>query len=313
MLKEEHEIVGSVFTLNVLNKNITFLLEPDVSAHFFTAPVSQLSQKEVYRFSVPIFGPGIIYDAEYSVRQEKFRFFEEAFRVTKLRGFVHDLLQEVQEFFSRWGDSGEVDLKQELENLIILIASRCFLGRQVRESISQDITSLINEINVANGPLTIMFPYLPIPAHRRRDIARKKLDNIFSKVIACRKSSGKAGNDMLQTLIDSKYKDGRPTTVTEITGMLVTAIYGGQRTTSATAIWTGAYLIHNKKFWLAAIEGQRTLMEKNGNTITYDTLAGMQLLYRCIKEALRLHPSLPLLLRQSHSDFSVVTRKGENV
>lgn len=96
MLKEEHEIVGSVFTLNVLNKNITFLLEPDVSAHFFTAPVSQLSQKEVYRFSVPIFGPGIIYDAEYSVRQEKFRFFEEAFRVTKLRGFVHDLLQEVQ-------------------------------------------------------------------------------------------------------------------------------------------------------------------------------------------------------------------------
>ncbi|XP_021852538.1 obtusifoliol 14-alpha demethylase-like [Spinacia oleracea] len=311
LLEEEYENLGSVFTLNVVNKNITFLLEPQVSAHFFTATESELSQKEVYRFTVPIFGPGIIYDAEYSVRHQQFRFVEDAFRVTKLQGFVDDLLEEVQEYFSRWGDSGEVDLKQELDNLIILTASRCFLGREVSESITEEITSLINEINVAKGPVTMMFPYLPIPAHRNRDKARKKLDTILSKIIVSRKSSGKSGNDMLQTLIDSKYKDGRATTEAEITGMLITSIYGGQRTTSATAIWTGAYLIHYKKFWLAATEEQTTLMKKNGNTINYDVLVGMQVLYRCIKEALRLRPSVPLLLRQSHREFSVVTRKGE--
>ncbi|PKI71580.1 hypothetical protein CRG98_008097 [Punica granatum] len=37
----------------------------------------------------------------------------------------------------------------------------------------------------------------------------------------------------------------------------------------------------------------------------------MDVLYRCIKEALRLHPPLIMLLRSSHSDFSVTTRDGK--
>ncbi|ERN04800.1 hypothetical protein AMTR_s00140p00102220 [Amborella trichopoda] len=37
----------------------------------------------------------------------------------------------------------------------------------------------------------------------------------------------------------------------------------------------------------------------------------MDLLYRCIKEALRLHPPAILILRSSHSDFTVTTREGK--
>uniref|UniRef100_A0A803MV84 Uncharacterized protein n=1 Tax=Chenopodium quinoa TaxID=63459 RepID=A0A803MV84_CHEQI len=489
MLKEEYESLGSVFTINAVYKNITFLLEPDVSAYFFKAGESELSQKEVYGFTVPIFGPGIVYDAEYSVRKEQFHFFEESFRIDKLRGFVDYMSQEVQgnfgwfrggglkcravsvvglgrggllrscgcgrrvvlvvgqedeavvgaeawpddphharsphsqpclhhhqlrpysppaaaprqalqwlaqndtpkrssrrqdanpskpfssgwlsrphsprlaasfpprpwlgtsssaalhgeetsslesevdlelssslwdtdgsllslespetDYFSKWGDNGEVDLKQEMENLIILIASRCFLGQEVRESLSEDIAALINEINVAMGPLTTMFPHLPTPPHWRRDKARKKLDDIFSNVISSRRLSPKSEDDMLQSLINSKYKDGRATTVTEVTGMLITALYGGQRSGSATATWTGAYLVHYKAIWFDAVEEQRRLMKKHGDAITYDAISDMHHLYRCIKEALRLHPPLAMLLRKSHKDFSVTTRKGD--
>uniref|UniRef100_A0A803MDJ8 Cytochrome P450 n=1 Tax=Chenopodium quinoa TaxID=63459 RepID=A0A803MDJ8_CHEQI len=182
---------------------------------------------------------------------------------------------------------------------------------QVRESLSEDIATLIYEINVAMGPLTTLFPHLPIPPHRRRDKARKRLDNIFSNIISSRRSSPKSEDDMLQSLINSKYKDGRATTVTEVTGMLITALYGGQRSGSATATWTGAYLVHYKKFWSDAVEEQRRLMKKHGDAITYDVISDMHLLYRCIKEALRLHPPLAMLLRKSHKDFSVTTRKGD--
>uniref|UniRef100_A0A803MV87 Cytochrome P450 n=2 Tax=Chenopodium quinoa TaxID=63459 RepID=A0A803MV87_CHEQI len=198
-----------------------------------------------------------------------------------------------------------------MENLIILIASRCFLGREVRENLSEDVTALINEINVAMGPLTTMFPHLPIPPHRRRDKARKRLDDIFSKVILSRRSSPKSEDDMLQSLVNSKYKDGRATTVTEVTGMLITALYGGQRSSSTTATWVGANLFYHKKFWLHAMEEQIRLMKKYGDAITYDALSEMHVLYRCIKEALRLHPPIPMLLRQSHKDFTVTIRKGD--
>nr|DAD30393.1 TPA_asm: hypothetical protein HUJ06_009244 [Nelumbo nucifera] len=121
MLREEYPKLGSVFTLNILNKKITFFVGPEVSAHFFKASESDLSQQEVYRFNVPTFGPGVVFDVDYSVRQEQFRFFTEALRVNKLKGYVDQMVVEAEDFFSKWGESGEVDLKYELEHLIILI------------------------------------------------------------------------------------------------------------------------------------------------------------------------------------------------
>ncbi|XP_058195505.1 sterol 14-demethylase-like [Rhododendron vialii] len=96
MIREEYPKLGSVFTLKLLNKKITFLIGPEVSAHFFNGFESDMSQQEVYRFNVPTFGPGVVYDVDYSVRQEQFRFFTESLRVSKLKGYVDQVLMEAQ-------------------------------------------------------------------------------------------------------------------------------------------------------------------------------------------------------------------------
>jgi sterol 14-demethylase len=152
---------------------------------------------------------------------------------------------------------------------------------------------------------------LPIPAHRRRDRARKKLAEIFANIINSRKLAGKSENDMLQCFIDSKYKDGRPTTESEITGLLIAALFAGQHTSSITSTWTGAYLLRHNEYLSAVLEEQKNLMKKHGNKVDQDILSEMGVLHRCIKEALRLHPPLIMLLRSSHSDFSVTTRDGK--
>ncbi|XXG52721.1 hypothetical protein AAC387_Pa03g0970 [Persea americana] len=311
MLKEEYPKLGSVFTLNLLNKNITFFIGPEVSSHFFKAPESDLSQQEVYQFNVPTFGPGVVFDVDYSVRQEQFRFFTESLRVTKLKSYVDQMVVEAEDYFSKWGDNGEVDLKYELEHLIILTASRCLLGREVRDKLFDDVSSLFHDLDNGMLPISVIFPYLPIPAHRRRDRARKKLAEIFANIISSRKCAGKSENDMLQCFIDSKYKDGRPTTDTEVTGLLIAALFAGQHTSSITSAWTGAYLLRHKEFLSAVLEEQKSLMKQHGKKVDHDVLSEMDVLYRCIKEALRLHPPLILLLRSSHSDFTVKTREGK--
>ncbi|KAF7844957.1 sterol 14-demethylase [Senna tora] len=310
MLRAEYPKLGSVFTLNLFHKKITFLIGPEVSAHFFKAPESDLSQQEVYQFNVPTFGPGVVFDVDYSIRQEQFRFFTEALRVNKLKGYVDQMVTEAEDYFSKWGSSGEVDLKYELEHLIILTASRCLLGREVRDKLFDDVSALFHDLDNGMLPISVLFPYLPIPAHRRRDQARKKLSEIFASIITSRKSTGKSENDMLQCFIDSKYKDGRPTTESEVTGLLIAALFAGQHTSSITSTWTGAYLLCNKQYLSAVMEEQKELMGKHGDRVDHDILAEMDVLYRCIKEALRLHPPLIMLLRSSHSDFSVKTREG---
>nr|GME08095.1 sterol 14-demethylase [Ipomoea batatas]GME19029.1 sterol 14-demethylase [Ipomoea batatas] len=312
MLREEYAKMGSVFTLNLVNKNITFLIGPEVSAHFFKAPESDLSQQEVYQFNVPTFGPGVVFDVDYSIRQEQFRFFTEALRVNKLKGYVDQMVMEAEEYFSKWGESGEVDLKYELEHLIILTASRCLLGEEVRNQLFDDVSALFHDLDNGMQPISVLFPYLPIPAHRRRDRARKKLAEIFTNIISSRKRTGKAENDMLQCFIDSKYKDGRQTTESEVTGLLIAALFAGQHTSSITSTWTGAYLLCNGKYMSSVVDEQKNLMRKHGNKVDHDILSEMEVLYRCIKEALRLHPPLIMLLRSSHSDFSVTTKEGIN-
>ncbi|KAL9232230.1 hypothetical protein vseg_007363 [Gypsophila vaccaria] len=311
MLRKEYPKLGSVFTLNLVNKNITFLIGPEVSAHFFKASESDLSQQEVYRFNVPTFGPGVVFDVDYSIRQEQFRFFTEALRASKLKGYVDQMVIEAQDYFSNWGDSGEVDLKYELEHLIILTASRCLLGREVRDKLFDDVSALFHDLDNGMLPISVLFPYLPIPAHRRRDKARKKLAHIFASIINSRKDSGKSENDMLQCFIESKYKDGRPTTEQEVTGLLIAALFAGQHTSSITSTWTGAYLLRFKQYLADVVKEQETIMKKHGNHIDHDVLSEMEVLHRCIKEALRLHPPLIMLLRQSHSDFSVTSQEGK--
>ncbi|CAH2072122.1 unnamed protein product, partial [Thlaspi arvense] len=252
MLKEEYPKLGSVFTVKLLHKNITFLIGPEVSTHFFNAYESDLSQKEVYRFNVPTFGPGV------------FRFFADALKVNKLKGYVDQMTNKAEGYFSKWGESGEVDLSFELERLITLTASRCILGREVRDQLSDDVSTLFHDLDKGMLPISVLFPYLPIPAHRCRDRARAKLAQIFSKIIASRKRSGKSENDMLQCLIDSKYKDGRETSESEVTGLLIAALFAGQHTSSVTSTWTGAYLMREKHYLKEAKAEQKKLIEKHG-------------------------------------------------
>lgn len=55
-----------------------------------------LSQQEVYQFNVPTFGPGVVFDVDYSVRQEQFRFFTESLRVSKLKSYVDQMVVEAE-------------------------------------------------------------------------------------------------------------------------------------------------------------------------------------------------------------------------
>ncbi|KAH7373474.1 hypothetical protein KP509_17G058700 [Ceratopteris richardii] len=311
MIREEYPRLGSVFTMKVLNRNITFLLGPEESVHFFKAPESEMSQQEVYQYNVPTFGPGVVFDVDYSVRMEQFRFFSESLRVSSLKGYVEHMVLEAKSFFSKWGDEGVVDLKSELEHLIILTASRCLLGREVRDQLFKNVSDLFHDLDNGMQPISVLFPYLPIPAHKRRDEARKQLADIFAKIIKNRRDSGKRETDMLQAFIDSKYRaSGRYLEDHEITGLLIAALFAGQHTSSITSVWTGAYLMKNKQFLEPVLNEQREVMSRHGDKLDYDILGEMDVLYRAIKEALRLHPPLILLLRYSHKDFMVKTREG---
>ncbi|XP_044328054.1 obtusifoliol 14-alpha demethylase-like [Triticum aestivum] len=315
VIRNAHTEMGSVFTVRLLHRKVTFLVGPDVSSHFYQGLDMEISQDEVSRFTIPTFGPGVAFDVDFATRREQFRFFGDAMKPAKLRTYAGLMVREVEEYFARWGQSGTVDLKQELEHLVTLVASRCLFGEEVRAKMFGEVATHLRELNDGMRLVTIMFPHLPIPAHRRRDRARARLGEIFSDIVSSRKASYPDGgpDDMLQCLIDSRYKDGRATTETEVVGMLVSALFAGQHTSSSTSTWTGARLLvrANSEHLRAAVREQERIVARHGDRMDYEVLQEMDTLHRCVKEVLRLHPPAMMLLRHARRSFTVRTREGD--
>jgi len=111
----------------------------------------------------------------------------------------------------------------------MLISARCLLGKEVREKMFDEVFSTFHELTDNSLRLTsLLFPYAPSPTTRRRDKARARLSKLFSEVVRSRKSSSHfRQDDVLQNLIDSKYKDGRPTTDAEVTGLVIAILFAG--------------------------------------------------------------------------------------
>jgi len=312
LMREATPKYGEVFTVPVFHKRITFLIGPKVSEFFFKAKDTEMSQKEVYEFNVPTFGKGVVFDVDHTTRAEQFRFFADSLKSNRLRMYVGMMVKEAEDFFSKWGDAGEVDLLEQLSELIVLTASRCLLGREIRETLYSEVTDLVHDLDKGMVPLSVFFPYAPIEAHRKRDAARKNLAKIFDKVIQARRESGASEPDVLQTFIDARYKDGSRLTNDQVLGMLIAVLFAGQHTFSITSTWTGLLAIANKERVMPALEKeQKDIMKKHGKDLDFDILAKMDELHFAVKEALRMHPPLIMLLRMAQVPFEVETSTGK--
>uniref|UniRef100_A0ACD5U3C9 Uncharacterized protein n=1 Tax=Avena sativa TaxID=4498 RepID=A0ACD5U3C9_AVESA len=301
---------GSVFTINFFGSKITFLIGPEVSTHFFQGPESKISQGNFYEFTVPMFGQEVGFGVDTATRSEQRRFHIDALKPSKLRSHVNHMLQEVEEYFAKWGQYGIIDLKYELDKVLMLISGRCLLGKEIREKMIDEFYTLFHEVENGLNLVSLLFPYIPIPTNRRRDSARIKLKEVLSKTVRSRRRFGQVEEDTLQKLIDSRYKDGRSTTEAEVTGLIIALVFVGKHTSSHTSVWTGACLLNNAKCMEAVIEEQKIIIAKFGDKIDYNVLLQMNILHGCIKEALRMHPTTPILVRKTHENFTIWTKEG---
>ncbi|CAL4893601.1 unnamed protein product [Urochloa decumbens] len=311
MIHDQHKSMGSVFTVSFFGIKLTFLVGPEILSHFYQGAESEISHGNMLDFMVPMFGKEVGYGVDFTTRYEQIRFYSDALaRPSKLRVHVDPMLQEVEDYFAKWGQDGVIDLKHELGLLLMLISSRCLLGKEVRDKMFDEIHTLFHELDNGMHISSVLFPYAPTPVNRRRDRAHSKLSQIFAEIVRSRRSSNQVEKDVLQNLIDSKYKDGRSTTEREVIGMIMLLLFGGKHNSTVAGTWTGAHLLNCARSLTAVVEEQKQLVRKYGNHVDYNVLLEMDTLHYSIKEALRMHPPAAIFFRKVHKKFTVQTKEG---
>lgn len=243
---------GPIYTVPILHKNLTFLLGPEVSAPFFKLNDDYMSQPEVYGFMTPVFGKGVVYDAEPKKRIQQYQSMATGLRTQRLKAYVPKIEKETLEYLKRWGESGEINILDALSELTILTSSRCLHGDDVRENMFEEVSRIYHDLDKGVTPLSFFFPYAPTESHRLRDSARKEMVEIFSKVIKARKEKGgdtSENTDILQVFIDMVYKDGTKLSDDETVGLLIALLFAGQHTSSITSTWTAICLGKAPNIW----------------------------------------------------------------
>ncbi|MFM7070030.1 MAG: cytochrome P450 [Actinomycetes bacterium] len=301
---------GDVGEFRLADRDVVLLTGAEANAVFFRAEEEQLDQAEAYPFMRPIFGDGVVFDAPPERRREMLR--NQSLRDKYMRGHAATIAREVERMVEQWDDEGSIDLLEWFAELMIYTSSACLIGQRFREELDGRFAKLYHDLEQGTDALAFVDAYAPIESFRRRDAARVQLVDMIQGIMERRSSetTAAAESDLLDVLMSIRNDDGAARfTADEITGMFISMMFAGHHTASGTAAWTLIELLRHPDL-LTAVTAEVDGLFADGATaeggqVSYQALREIELLESALKETLRLHPPLILLLRMVKQDLEV--------
>jgi len=301
MMKARREY-GEIVEFRMFHQRMILMTGEDASEFFYRGTDAELDQSAAYKLMTPIFGRGVVFDAPQEKKDQQLKMLMPALRDKSMRTYAGTIVGEVEQIVEDWSAEGEVELVQFMKELTIRTSSHCLLGREFRHELSSEFAEIYHDLERGVTPIAYIHPYLPLPAFRKRDRARVRLQELVTGIIEKRAAKTAKSTDMFQMLIDAEYEDGSSPTPYEITGMLIGAIFAGHHTSSGTAAWVLLELLKRPEL-LRQVRTELDDLYGSDGEITFDSLRELTLLDRVLKEVLRLHPPLIMLLRKVVHDM----------
>jgi sterol 14-demethylase len=258
---------------------------------------------EAYKIMTPVFGKNIVYDATPERMGEQLKMLLPALKDRRMRTYGEAVVREVQETTSSWGEAGVLDFVAFCRVLTNYTSSRCLLGKEFREGMNEEFAAVYTDLERGVTPLAYINAHLPIPSFRARDKARVRMVEMITSIVDARRRDKRTGEDFLQTLMDSQYATGEKLTEDEITGMLLAGMFAGHHTSSVTTAWALIELLQNPEV-LARCRGEIDRVFGGGRAVTHALLRELSYTENVVKETLRLHPPLFMLVRVAKQDFT---------
>ncbi len=287
---------GEIGRFRLADKDVVLVSGAEANEQFFRAPDTTLDQAAAYPFMTPIFGKGVVFDASPEERQQMLK--NQALRGDMMRGHATTIEHEINRMVADWGDEGEIDLLDWFAELTIYTTSSCLIGKPFREELDSSFARHYHELERGTDAIAYVDPYADIESFRLRDAAREKLVELVQAIIDKRKARGTVAReerDLLDVLISIDM------TADYITGIFISMMFAGHHTSSGTASWALIELMRNPEVMASVVAELDDLYadpEGNGAVeVSFQALRSIPQLESALKETLRLHPPLIILMR----------------
>jgi len=292
--------LGEIGELNFAGNRVVMLMG-EAQESFFRASDEQLDQAEAYPFMQPVFGEGVVFDATPEERKKALK--NQSLRGDFMKGHAATIAAEVQAAMGKLDDEGEIDLLDFFSELTLYTSSACLIGKEFRQELTPEYFKVFYDLEKGTDAMAYVDPHLDLPVFKQRDDARARLVELLEGVFERRDAKEDKTVELFDFLRTLKDKNGEDMySVDKITGMFISMMFAGHHTTSGTAAWTLIELLKNPDV-LADVVAELDTLYADGREVSHQALREIPLLENSIKESLRLHPPLILLMRKVMYDF----------
>ncbi|GAA1808169.1 cytochrome P450 [Nocardioides hankookensis] len=291
LFQRVYDECGDIGRFRLADKDVVLVYGAEAQEQFFRAPDSTLDQAAAYPFMTPIFGKGVVFDASPEERQQMLK--NQALRGDMMRGHAATIEAEINRMVADWGDEGEIDLLDWFAELTIYTTSSCLIGKPFREELDSSFAHHYHDLERGTDALAYVDPYMDIESFRIRDAAREKLVELVQGIIDRRKERGtvaREDRDLLDVLISIDM------TADYITGIFISMMFAGHHTSSGTASWALIELMRNPGV-MKDVVAELDDLYADGSEVSFQALRSIPQLEAALKETLRLHPPLIILMR----------------
>ena len=253
-----------------------------------------------------ILGEGLLTnEGEPHIKQR--RTIQPVFHHERIKSYGDVMAQYASRVGDGWKNGELLNIHKEMMKLTLFIVSKTIFDSDM-ESKSDEIGECLTDL-VTLFPQMI-FPYseyldnLPLPANRRFQIAKDKLDSIIYRLIEERRASPGEKSDLLSMLLEAQDEEGGEVmTDLQVRDEALTLFLAGQESTANSLVWTW-YLISTHP------EVEKKVHEEvdsvlNGRLPTLDDLGKLSYTQNVFKEALRLYPPAWAVARHVKEDYEV--------
>jgi sterol 14-demethylase len=300
-LSRAHAECGELAEFDMSGQETVLMSGPEAQEVFFRTPDEVFSQAIAYQVMVPVFGPGVIFDAPPDRCKAQLKIQVDALRYQNMKNYAAVIAKEVEDWIADWGDEGEKELLHEFHELTLHTATHCLLGADFRYSMTHEFFELYKHLQAGVQAISFVDPYMQQPLFAKRDESRARLEVIISELIVRRKADGKAHVDALETFLTGTYPDGSHLSDAEVTGLIIATMFAGHHTSSGASAETLVEIAKHPEFAGELVEELDDIY-RDGGELSHNAMREMPKLESFIREVLRLHPPLVVLMRRVMED-----------
>ena len=298
---------GDIAHFRVGPQHLYLFNHPDLIRDVLVAGQKNFHKSRGLERAKRLLGDGLLTsEGDFHLRQR--RLAQPAFHRHRIAGYGDTMTDYSRQMQSTWEDRRTLDIHEEMLRLTLGIVGRTLFDADVdgeASEISDALTMAFESFNLAMLPFTEYLEKLPIPAARRFNAARARLDTTIYRMIDDRRRTGGDRGDLLSMLLIATDSDGdgRGMNDAQLRDEALTIFLAGHETTANALTWTWYLLSQNPD---AEARLHAELDEAlSGRIPGFDDLAALPYTRMVLAESLRLYPPAWAIGRRALNSFEV--------